>query len=216
MRRTPWFLVHSKFCSKRSTFHRHYTSSDGFIKCGELANFLRKMQFFPDFSANLWPLNSVLLCVLTSLTWCGPPGVRQCFDTIHFFRRHNFAVCLCHVFSRVSLHRGGGSCPDYDSIVGLPICRALLMSFLNYGELNCHFGAQRFKSLWLSHLALLYQFDIHFNRGTRHTNSHFCLFLCVSRYTMFFFFTPYIKHWLTAHVSSLRVLCWLNGVIFIY
>lgn len=155
----------------------------------------RTCQFFKkncSFFQTFLPISDpwIQCCFLGWRPWpgVGPPGVRQCFDTTHFFRRHNFAVCLCHMFSRVSLHSGGGSCPDYDSIVGLPICRTLLMSFLNYGELNCHFGAQQFKSLWLSHLALLFQFDIHFNRGTRHTNSHFCLFLCISRYTMFFFF----------------------------
>lgn len=38
-------------------------------------------------------------------------------------------------FSRVCLRGGGGSCLDYDGIVGLPICQTLLLSFLNYGEI---------------------------------------------------------------------------------
>lgn len=117
--------------SGQHSTNKHYTSSNGFIQCGELANFLEKLQFF---SKLFWPW--ILCCSgLTSLTWCGPPGLRQCFDIINFFRRHNFAVCLCHFFSRVSLRGGGGSCLDYDSIVGLPICQTLLLSFLNYGEI---------------------------------------------------------------------------------
>lgn len=126
----PWFLTHAEFCSKRSTFHRHYYLFWQFYEVVEnLPIFLEKLQFFPNFSANLWPW--IQCCFgLTSLTWWSwTTGVRQCFDTINFFRRHNFAVCLCHVFSGVSLHSGGDPVQIMIVLLGCPSARHFSWAF---------------------------------------------------------------------------------------
>lgn len=50
--------------------NKHYTSSDGFIKRGELANFLEKLQFFFQTFLPVLTLNSVLLWAdVLDLVW---------------------------------------------------------------------------------------------------------------------------------------------------
>lgn len=68
----------------------------------------KNLQFSKLFCQSL-TLKSGLLWADNNLTWCGPPVMRKYFDIINFSRRHNFTLCLCHVFSRTSYH-SGGSC----------------------------------------------------------------------------------------------------------
>lgn len=141
-----------------------HTSSDGFIKCGEFANLKKQNKKTAVFQTFL-PISDPELSAaveLISLTWCGPPGMRKYFDIINFFRRRHFTLGLCHGFSRVSFHSGGGSCEYYDSIVGLTICQTLSRVF--WIMVNCWTVTlvATVQSSRLSHWTLLYQFDTHF------------------------------------------------------
>lgn len=63
-------FVRSFAASGQHSTNKHYTSSDGFIKYGELANFLEKLQFFSKLFCQSLTLNSVLLWAdVLDLVW---------------------------------------------------------------------------------------------------------------------------------------------------
>lgn len=136
------------------------------------------------------------------------------FDIIHFFRRSNVSLCLCHVFFRVSFCRGWVMRLYYDSLIGVTICWPLGVA-VNSCFFACLVPSGEVIVTWLYRTCLI----IILNCGARCINSHSCLssaFLSIML-SVLFVTEKYLKQWqVETHVCSPWVTSWLSGVVFIY